>query len=78
MLLVVAIFPVILTVLWTSNICALFYYAFVERVLTFSLSWQTGISLLLSRALMKGSATELIQLRETAIADRSVRAVAKR
>ena len=74
MLLVVAIFPAILTVLWTSaNICALFYYVFVERV-----SWQTGISLLLSRSLMKDSATELIQLRETAIADRSVRAVAKR
>ena len=79
MLPVVAIFPTILTVLWTSaNICALFYYVLVEQVLKFSLSWQTGIFLLLSRSLIKGSATELIQLRETAIADRSVRAVAKR
>ena len=77
MLLVVAIFPAILTVLWT-NTCALFYYVLVERVLTFSLSWQTGILPLLSQSLMKDSATELIQLRETAIADRSVRAVAKR
>ena len=75
----VAIFPAILTVLWTSaNICTLFYYVLVERVLTFSLFSQTGIFLLLSRSLMKDSATELIQLRETAIADRSVRAVAKR
>ena len=62
MLLVVAIFPAILTVLWT-NTCALFYYVLVERVLTFSLSWQTGIFLLLAQPLMKGSATELIVAR---------------
>ena len=51
MLLVFAIFSAVLTILWTSaNICALFYYVLVERVLTFPLSWQTGIFPLLSRS----------------------------
>ena len=48
-------------------------FVLVERVSTFSLSWQTGIFLLISR-----SATERIQLRQTAIADHSVRAVVNR
>ena len=64
MLLVVAIVSAVLTVLLTSeNMCALLYYVFVEQVLTFPLSWQTGIFWLLAQRLMKGSAIELIVAR---------------
>ena len=38
------------TTFFEIGVCALFYYVLVARVLTFSLSWQTGIFLLLSRS----------------------------
>ena len=51
---VVVVFFCFFALLWNSTkICALLYYVPVERVLTFALSWQTGIILLVARSLMK-------------------------
>ena len=53
---VVFFFLFFFALLWNSaKICALLYYVPVERVLTFALSWQTGIILLVARSLMKSS-----------------------